>query len=196
MKKITLPKKTSDTGGDIDRRETWEEVEKSKSMTEKQQLDFYFESLGRLSERTKEIEEELLSSAQKAVEIKEEVDKSEKRIEKTSNFMMTIAGVIIIAFFLSAVPIYLDYLKNNYERYVSLSNNLEDSINELKIQYSLINLKVHETERKGIILNNMIKNDTINKSEKEYLENNINQQQAVLDCLKEKKYWQYEQCFK
>jgi len=73
-------------------------------------------------------------------------------------------------------------------------HNLNNSISELKNKNNSMELKVQEIERKGIILNDLIKNDTIKNSEKEKLQNEINNLQSVVDCLRIKGYFS-NKCF-
>lgn len=125
----------------------------------------------------------------------------EKEIDKLYKWMYGIVVAMAIAFFfilydfIKEKEIIINYgnLSDKYfERYLDLNN----SFNNIKNQNNLIELKIQEMETRSEALNNIIEDDTIRKSEKIELENKINQQQDMLDCLKNKRYWQYEQCFK
>lgn len=67
-------------------------------------------------------------------------------------------------------------------------------------RYSYFKDKVDDLEKQNVVLENKIKNDMTTKSEKESLERIINNQQIMIEdfknCLKNKNYWQYEECFK
>ena len=67
-------------------------------------------------------------------------------------------------------------------------------------RYSYFKDKVDDLEKQNVVLENKIKNDMTTKSEKESLERIINNQQIMIEdlknCLKNKKCWQYEECFK
>jgi len=67
-------------------------------------------------------------------------------------------------------------------------------------RYSYFKDKVDDLEKQNVVLENKIKNGMTTKSEKESLERIINNQQIMIEdlknCLKNKKYWQYEECFK
>lgn len=118
----------------------------------------------------------------------------ENRLNNTSVFMMWMTGIIVGVFFITGILIALDYFKNNYDRYNGLSDNFNSSINEVKNKNNFIELKVQEIERKGIILNDLIKNNNISNSEKEELKNEVNKLQSVVDCLKIKGYFS-NKCF-
>jgi len=49
-----------------------------------------------------------------------DLEKKTKNIDAISNFMMWVAGVVLIGFFFSLVLISLDYFKYNQERYEKL----------------------------------------------------------------------------
>lgn len=56
--------------------------------------------------------------------------------------------------------------------------------------------KVEELEKQNINFENRLLYNTVTKQEKDDLEKIINTQQMIIDCLRSKKYWQYEECFK
>ena len=49
--------------------------------------------------------------------LRREFDRLEKSIEKASNFMMSLTGIITSVFFVTGILIAFDYFKNNEERY-------------------------------------------------------------------------------
>lgn len=118
--------------------------------------------------------------------LKNDFDKLEKQQDKVNNFMIKLTGITVGVFFVTGAMIALDYFKYNNERHEKYINE----ISKIQLDLELNRNKIQEIE------DNTINNDTIKKSEKTELENKVNQQQNTLDCLKNKRYWQYEQCLK
>ena len=73
---------------------------------------------------------------------------------------------------------------NLHQDYLNKNVQLKDVITEVKNQNNLMELKIHEIE----------KNETINNSENEELEKEIDKLQSILDCLKIKGYFT-NKCF-
>ena len=89
----------------------------------------------------------------KAESINKSVEGAEKRIQQTTTFLIFVAGAIIIAFFLSVIPIFLDYFKNNDDRYEKFINKImeiernnysKQEINEFLNNYLE---KIHESNK-------------------------------------------------
>lgn len=62
----------------------------------------------------------------KADEIGKSLEKSEKKQDKAINFIMTIAGAIVVAFFLALIPLLFDYYKDNAERYENFTKRIDN----------------------------------------------------------------------
>lgn len=106
---IFLP--TSETGGEIDRgKEHWEAKAHASSESAKNQIVAFEGYFSKLSKRTKEIDEELTREGRVLSDLKRETDKK-------INYVLSIAVGIIVIFFLTGIPIFLDYWKYNEERY-------------------------------------------------------------------------------
>ncbi|MFA6160330.1 MAG: hypothetical protein WC678_04585 [Parcubacteria group bacterium] len=71
-----------------------------------------------LEQKTKDLED-------KAKEIEKSLIKSERNQDKALNFMMGIAGVIVVAFFLALIPLLFDYYKDNAERYENYTKRID-----------------------------------------------------------------------
>ena len=119
-------------------------------------------------------------------ELKSDFDKLEKRQNTANTFMMALTSIMAGVFLVTGFMVALDFFKYNGERYEKYINE----ISKAQLNLELNRNKIQEIE------DDIIENDAIRKSEKIELENKINQQQDALDCLKNKRYWQYEQCFK
>ncbi|MFA6146348.1 MAG: hypothetical protein WC697_03425 [Patescibacteria group bacterium] len=162
MSKILIP--NNETGGS----ERWESIEIERFNSEKQRLDLYLEAyssyLDRTNIRTKELESKI-----------DNLNNETSGITKATEFIKWLTVGIAIAFFIACVPIFLDYYKNNEDRYEKFINKTVEIEN-----YANSNFVTNENfgkEMKNIQDNNKINSD-------------------ILNCLKGKKYWQYEQCFK
>lgn len=130
MSKIILPI-SSDTGGE----NKWEQkdIEQEKFRSNKEQFAYYWEIFGKLSEKLKELENTLVKSEKERINLEESIVRSEereKRIEKNSNFMKILSTTIIIAFFLSAMPIFLDYFYRSGSRYEEMLSKIEEENND------------------------------------------------------------------
>jgi hypothetical protein len=71
-----------------------------------------------LEQKTEKLED-------KASQIEKSLLRSEKNQDKAINFIMGIAGVIIVAFFLAIIPLLFDYYKNNAERYENYTRRID-----------------------------------------------------------------------
>ena len=122
----------------------------------------------------------------RTLKLKEDFNKLEKRQNVANSFMMTLTSIMAGVFLVTGLMVALDFFKYNNERHEKYINE----ISKVQLNLELNRNKIQEIE------DDIINNDTVKKSEKIELENKINQQQGILDCLKGKRYWQYEQCFK
>lgn len=84
----------------------------SDSLTQSQRINV-------LEERAKELE-------YKAKNIGESLERSERNQDKAINFIMGIAGIIVVAFFLALIPFLFDYYKDNAERYEKFTRKIDN----------------------------------------------------------------------
>jgi len=96
-----IPK--SDTGGKSPE-ERWELMDNSVSSPS--EGDLYL----KLSERTREIDTSLINA-------KKDLEDLKNNTESKINYVLYIAIGIIVVFVLASLPIFLDYFRNNEERY-------------------------------------------------------------------------------
>jgi len=121
---IFLPK--TETGGGEKDKEQWEAKAHASSATEKEQIVAFGEYFAKLSKKLKELDGAADVTQKNIEDIKEDIEVTKESTKQATTFMMTVAGVIIIAFFLAAIPIFLDYLKNNEDRYEKVTDKLEN----------------------------------------------------------------------
>lgn len=156
---------------------------------------FILKKINSLEQRVENIDK-------KAGEIKNSIKQSEQKQDKALNFMMFVAGVIIIAFFLSALPIFFDYYRNNYlqeKEHLEESSNMNEAMININFKMEQIDESVKALKNQDTILENKIQSNIIIGQENNNLEKAINNQQidfeTLIACLKNRKYWQYSQCF-
>ncbi|NTU66809.1 MAG: hypothetical protein HGB08_02680 [Candidatus Moranbacteria bacterium] len=68
----------------------------------------------------------------KALDIEKSLRRSEKNQDKAINFIMGIAGIIIVAFFLALIPLLFDYYRDNAERYEKFTKRIDNLDMRLK----------------------------------------------------------------
>lgn len=81
------------------------------------------------------LEERINSLDKKAVDIKALLDLSEKRQQGAISFVMWIASVIVIGFFLASIPFFFDYYRDSASRYENFTrriDNLDLRLNNLE----------------------------------------------------------------
>lgn len=96
---------------------------------------------------------------------KDDAKETKENIKQATTFTMWVAGAIVVAFFLAGMPIFLDYCKNNEERYEKFIDKTEE-----------------------------IKNNFYAKEDLKILIEESNKNKQILDCLKIKGYFTI-QCF-
>lgn len=86
---------------------------------------------------------------------------------------------IVLAIFILAIDIWRD-------------NSLHTRITEIERQVADYKIELSDKiNKQQEQLDNLPKNNRIEK-----IENNIDTEKEILSCFKNKRYWQYEQCFK
>ena len=113
-----------------------------------------------------DINSRLKDAEKKMGDIERAAEEAQKRIDKTSSFIMWVVGAIALGFLFLITQVSLDYFKNNQERYEKFINKTE----EMKSNY----YSKEELDSKL--------NDSKNATE-------------VLNCLKIKGYFSMR-CFK
>lgn len=94
-----------------------------------EQINSLVKDISGLQEQIKDLNDlkkEIASSALKAENIKAEFDKFEKRMDRTSNFIMVMTTAIAVVFVVTGIGIALDYFKNNEERYEKFIDKTEE----------------------------------------------------------------------
>ena len=93
------------------------------------------------TKRIDALEQKTEKLKEKASQIEKSLLRSEKNQDKAINFIMGIAGVIIVAFFLAIIPLLFDYYKNNAERYEKFTKRIDNLDIRVKI---LENKKINQ----------------------------------------------------
>jgi hypothetical protein len=78
----------------------------------------------------------------KAKEIEKNLNRSDKRQNEALSFMMWVAGIIVVAFFLALIPLLFDYYKSNAERYEKFTRRID------QLKYRLDNLEKNKANEK------------------------------------------------
>lgn len=94
-----------------------------------------------------------------------DLEKKAKNVDSISNFMMWVAGVVLVGFFFTLVLISLDYFRYNQERYEKFMTAMK------------------------MVEDNMVKKDQVDN-----LQNLENNNEKILSCMKIKKSFSV-QCF-
>lgn len=91
-------------------------------------------------EQIKWLEGEIRNIKKEHADTKKDIEDTKESVKQTTTFMIFVAGAIIIAFFLSATPIFLDYLFKNEQRYEKFLDKTsefyskEEIDNKIKVQ--------------------------------------------------------------
>lgn len=94
------------------------------------------------SKRIDDLEKEVERISVLANSVKASIESTEARIDSTSSFLSWVAGGIIIAFFLMAVPIFFSYFKDRSDQFRDYQNQLSPLIVEtMRVSRELKDLK-------------------------------------------------------
>ena len=175
---FVLPKSGSDTGGVMGG--GWEELNLPDSMSQRQQINVLSEVLSKIADKTKEIEEKRISVENSIDERDRKMDEKVKKLagdfessidilkkqlegtgqvvrkierdtEKTSTFTIMITTAIIVVFFLAGVAVFLDYFRNNGERYEFILNKISDLEGKYGSKEDLKTLSNQQIENKNVL---------------------------------------------
>mgnify|MGYP001563433394 CR=1 FL=1 len=113
-----------------------------------------------------DINSRLKDAEKKIGDIEKAADEAQKRIDKTSNFIMWIVGAVALGFLILITQVSLDYFKNNQERYEKFINKTEE-----------------------------IKSSYYSKEELDPIMEEIKNTTKILDCISIKGYFSI-QCFR
>ena len=72
------------------------------------------------------LQERINNLERQAKEISSSISMAEKRQDKAVSFMMWVAGIIVVAFFLSLIPLLFDYYKDNSDRYEKFTKRIDN----------------------------------------------------------------------
>ncbi len=142
-----------------------------------------------LLEIKKSTKEELILLNIEREKAKSEFENYRKSLRRTDRMLMGITILFAVSFVVAFYLIVFDsikekdlYLQNNnlYQNYSSRNSELRDKINEQQIEINNLENEIEVLENYKML----------------NLEDENNKLLEVMDCLKAKKYWQYEECFK
>ena len=92
------------------------------------------EKLNVLEKKVEELKTKTDKAVGKVRDVEDSINKSEKRINQTTSFLIFVASAVIITFFFASIPILYDYYRDNngrYERYLK-------DVNELKVRMEIL----------------------------------------------------------
>ncbi|MFA6096599.1 MAG: hypothetical protein WC788_03145 [Candidatus Paceibacterota bacterium] len=135
--------------------------------------------MDQFGKRLDEIEKKRELIDEKVTRIGISINDSEKRIEKTTTFMMFVAGAILISFSLAFVTLSFEYYKRNEDNLNKLTSRIE-SLEEKKFENVINSYDIQRSNELKLITDVIQQHQTDNE--------------VFRNCLKNKRYWQYEEC--
>lgn len=109
-----IPKNESETGGSLYSEDRWESIATKESATETERLLLIADSYPKLSERTKQIDIDLIRA-------RKDLNDFKKDTKKKIDYVLACSIIITLGFFIAAIPIFIEYFyfkEQMYEKFV------------------------------------------------------------------------------
>ncbi|MFA6304328.1 MAG: hypothetical protein WCV73_02110 [Patescibacteria group bacterium] len=145
------------------------------------------------------LNDQIVKLQDKANETAEDFNRLEGRTNVFSNFIMGLTSLVAGVFFISGIFIFLDYWKYNperFEKFMDKTEEIKDNFytkqemdKNINNHYLTIKDQLNKAFGFEVDLDNQSQELGELRKSNEYL-------LKVINCQKDKRYWQFEQCYK